>query len=99
VMADKPTLSKLVAAVDEVMAGRIQSSSKTIALTETLSAYNAGSDITRNLCGVTKKEWIATLDSHTRAAHYAANGQIVAQTAMFTVGGESLRCPGDPRGR
>lgn len=43
-------------------------------------------------------EWVAILDTHTRAAHAEADGQSQPLGSSFTVGGEELRYPGDPRG-
>jgi HK97 family phage portal protein len=97
VLADRPTLSKMVDVVEEVMGGRINSSAETIARTEVIGAYNAGSDITRGEMGVTKKEWVATYDGRTRMSHADADGQIVRQDDTFDVGGEALAYPGDPR--
>lgn len=98
VMADAPTMEKLILAVNDVMGGRITSSSETIARTEISGAYNAGQDITRHLVGVTGKEWVATQDARTRSAHYEADGQERDQGLAFDVGGEPLMYPGDPDG-
>lgn len=42
--------------------------------------------------------WAAIHDNHTREAHRHADGQTVPLGSTFTVGGESLRFPGDPHG-
>jgi HK97 family phage portal protein len=47
---------------------------------------------------VTGKEWLATLDDRVRDEHEEAHGQAVGLDEDFTVGGESLRYPGDPAG-
>jgi len=44
------------------------------------------------------KTWYATMDHRTRPAHAAANGQTVALSAPFSVGGSSMQYPGDPSG-
>jgi len=44
------------------------------------------------------KVWIATGDHRTRRAHLLAHGQTVKVDEMFTVDGEPLRYPLDPRG-
>ena len=98
VLDDRPTVDKLVEAVEEVMAGRIRSSAETIARTEVVSAYNGGGDIVRDEIGITKKEWVATNDDLTRQSHVDADGQVVAQEDEFNVGGDQLRYPGDPDG-
>lgn len=98
VLEDEPTLPKLMEAVEEVMGHRIQSSAENIARTETVGAYNAGGDIVRDDSGVEAKEWLATADERTREAHLDADGQVVPQDEDFTVDGEQLSYPGDPRG-
>jgi hypothetical protein len=45
-----------------------------------------------------EKEWVAILDNVTRADHAAADGQIVGVDDFYSVGGESLLYPRDPRG-
>ncbi len=42
--------------------------------------------------------WISFLDEHTRPSHVQANGQEKTTFQTFTVGGASLRFPGDPLG-
>lgn len=44
------------------------------------------------------KVWNAVEDERTRFSHSAANGQKVGMNAKFTVNGEKLERPGDPRG-
>jgi hypothetical protein len=48
--------------------------------------------------GVMRKEWQATEDTRTRVEHREADGQTVAFTEPFTVGGFPLQFPGDPNG-
>jgi hypothetical protein len=45
-----------------------------------------------------EKTWIATIDGKTRNTHFAADGQRAPLAGSFTVGGASLRFPGDPDG-
>ena len=47
--------------------------------------------------GAPGKEWLAEDDHRTRDAHHEADGQVVAVDAKFTVDGEQLWWPGDPR--
>ncbi|MGV0738227.1 hypothetical protein ABQF35_14295 [Mycobacterium syngnathidarum] len=42
-----------------------------------------------------QKTWICTLDGKTRPSHWAGDGQRVALSAAFTIGGEQLQFPGD----
>lgn len=44
-----------------------------------------------------EKTWICTLDGKTRDSHWAADGQRVPVNGSFTVGGEQLEFPGDPK--
>lgn len=75
-----------------------------IARTETLSALNAGrtdafaalSDVLGG--GDYEQVWISTIDRRTRPTHKVADGQRVPLGTPFTVGGASLRYPGDPDG-
>jgi hypothetical protein len=48
--------------------------------------------------GVMRKEWQATGDTRTRIEHREADGQTVAFTEPFMVGGFPLAFPGDPSG-
>lgn len=43
-----------------------------------------------------RKEWIATLDGHTRVNHAALDGQVVDIDDPFKVDGYSIAYPGDP---
>jgi uncharacterized protein with gpF-like domain len=48
--------------------------------------------------GAPGKRWLAEDDHRTREAHREADGQVVLVGAKFTVDGEALWWPGDPRG-
>lgn len=73
-----------------------------IARTETVSAWNRASlDAAEAMPDDARppyKTWIATIDTRTRPAHWAADGQVVPVAAPFIVGGEPLMTPGDPIG-
>ncbi len=66
-----------------------------IARTETAAAVNGGTLIGYKQGGVEKKEWLASLDSHTRDTHAALDGNIIILTERFANG---LDYPGDPSG-
>ncbi|WFE47594.1 phage minor head protein [Verrucosispora sp. WMMD1129] len=73
----------------------------TIARTETIGAYNAGTltawlTSARALDEKLDKVWVSTHDTRTRHDHRAADGQRVALDGVFMVGGVPLRFPGDP---
>lgn len=72
-----------------------------VARTETLSALNAGRDdafsaVAEELDEPFEKMWLATIDNRTRPTHRKADQQRVPIDGTFTVGGASLRRPGDP---
>lgn len=74
-----------------------------VARTETLSALNAGradafSAVAEEMGTPFEKMWLSTVDHRTRSTHRKADQQRVPVDGMFTVGGVSLRRPGDPLG-
>lgn len=74
-----------------------------VARTETVSAYNAGSNdafqaVEEALDIPMEKVWLATDDDRTRPTHKHADGQRVPLDDKFTVGGFKLEFPGDPTG-
>jgi SPP1 gp7 family putative phage head morphogenesis protein len=73
-----------------------QARAKRIARTESTGALNAGAYAAYLAEGVEALEWVATTDGRTRPSHAAADGQVVAIGFPFSVGGASLRFPGDP---
>jgi len=67
-----------------------------IARTETTFAMNAASEMVGEVSGlVMTKRWIARRDGRERRSHGEANGQVVLQNELFTVGGYKLKFPGD----
>jgi SPP1 gp7 family putative phage head morphogenesis protein len=90
----KRILSETDGVYDNMSAARAE----VIARTETMGSVNFGQQVTYQAEGIEEKEWLATSDSDTRDAHYAANGQVVKIDEPFMVGGESLMYPGDPSG-
>ena len=74
---------------------------ETIARTETIGAYNAGT-LTGWLTAAAAlderldKVWVATHGERTRPDHHQADGQRVALDGAFLVGGVPMRFPGDP---
>jgi len=69
-----------------------------IARTETMTSVNFGQQVVYESEGVKQKEWTATQDERTRPDHLDADAQVVAIDEAFTVGGQQLEYPGDPRG-
>lgn len=74
-----------------------------VARTETMGALNVGrTDAFAAVAAETGDEfeqiWLSTIDRRTRPSHRRADGQRTAVGQPFTVGGASLRYPGDPLG-
>lgn len=78
-----------------------KNSALTNARTAMTGAQNAGrvESINRaNRMGIkTRKEWLATLDGHTRSAHAKLDGQKVDHNKPFKVDGYTIMYPGDPQ--
>lgn len=69
----------------------------------TIGALNAGRHdsfeaVAEELDVPMERVWLSTIDSRTRPAHAAADGQRVPLRQPFTVGGAQLMFPGDPTG-
>lgn len=69
-----------------------------IARTEAMRAANSARSSLMAQGGVKQKEWVAAIDGRERPEHQQADGQIVAMSEPFLVGGEKLMFPGDPAG-
>lgn len=80
---------------------RWQNRATTVARTETVGAYNGGTDDAFNLLMQEdpdlemEKVWLASVDSRTRDTHFQADGQRVPFNAPFIVGGFPGMHPGD----
>lgn len=82
--------------VEDVMGDRIRSSAQVIARTEVTRATNFGTiEGWRQSGVVSKKRWLAALDSRTRATHVEAHGQTVGLDDDFEVGGCTGPGPGN----
>lgn len=100
-------VDKLAARVDSVLSTtgseRWPNRAVVVARTEAIGAMNAGRfEAFRVFAseedGELEQMWLATDDSRTRHTHRDAEGQRVPIGEAFTVGGFSLRFPGDPSG-
>lgn len=73
---------------------------RTFARTALTGAQNSGRQISleeAKALGINvKKEWMATLDAHTRMTHRKLDGQKVNLDKSFEINGMSIRFPGDP---
>lgn len=93
------SIDELAKRIERVFAHAKGYRARLIARTEVVSAHNAGSMFGAMQSGVVaRKRWLSAKDDRVRSAHRAADGQTVDVDASFSVGGESLRYPGDPRG-
>lgn len=74
---------------------------RTFARTAMTGAQNSGRQIrleeAKGLGIKLKKEWMATLDTHTRINHRELDGQKVDTDKEFEVDGMKIRYPGDPQ--
>lgn len=88
-------VDQLMARIDQIMGDRIQSSSETIARTESLGA-NSGADLEvyRQSGVVTGKTWISAFALRTREDHSNAHGQTVGIDEQFDIGGTMTDGPG-----
>lgn len=100
-------IPELAARVDNVLSTtgseRWPNRAVVVARTEAIGALNAGRYEAFKVWaadegGEFEQLWLATEDSRTRPTHQAADGQRVPLGQPFTVGGFSLRFPGDPTG-
>lgn len=100
-VTDGESIDDLAARVEQVFSAADEYRATTIARTEVISAYNAGSmrgaeQLPRDV--VMGAEWIATRDSRTRDIHASADGQVRLIGVPFEVGGAPMQHPGDPTG-
>jgi len=103
-------LAKGVAANEDIeqLADRVRTAASvsmpralTVARTTVIAASNAGSYAQASLLageGGMRKRWVATEDNRVRPDHHNADGQTVAMTSPFSVGGWPMMYPGDPNG-
>jgi len=94
------SVEEVAARIDELYLEQIiPNRSMVIARTETGSAANwAGLEGARETGVRMTKEWATNVDGRERDSHREADGQRVELDEDFTVGGEALGFPGDPRG-
>ncbi len=104
---DGESIPELAARIDAELlsAGseRWQGRAVVIARTETVSAYNGGTQDAFEVMDEEglfeeglEKVWLASMDARTRDSHFAADGQRVALDGAFQVGGFPGMYPGDP---
>ncbi len=91
------SIKKLLEACDGIYDNMSKTRAETIARTESCSSVNYGAKETYKSEGIEKKDWLSTPDDRTRDAHRDVKGP-VGIDEDFTVGGEKLSYPGDPKG-
>ena len=66
-----------------------------IARTEATASLNYGQHALRETEGVSRKQWLATIDALTRPSHAGAAFQVRDNSQPFEVGGHQMMHPGD----
>lgn len=94
------SLDKIATRLSDSLATQNFNKMRTFARTAMTGAQNSGRQMTlenaKSLGIKLKKEWMATLDAHTRINHRALDGQKVDTDDYFEAGGMKIRYPGDP---
>ena len=95
------SLDKIATRFSDSLATQNFNKMRTFARTAMTGAQNSGRQTTlENAKGLgikLKKEWMATLDNHTRINHRLLDGQKVNTDDDFEVDGLKIRYPGDPQ--
>ncbi len=95
------SLDKIANRLSDALTAQNFNKMRTFARTAMTGAQNSGRQIrleeAKGLGIKLKKEWMATLDSHTRINHRELDGQKVDTDKEFEVGGMKIRYPGDPQ--
>ena len=94
------SLDKIATRLSESLVSSNFNKMRTFARTAMTGAQNSGRQIrleeAKKLGINVKKEWMATLDAHTRMTHRKLDGQKVDTDKSFDINGMSIRFPGDP---
>jgi HK97 family phage portal protein len=89
------SLLKIAKRIEKIYTGDFDKKrSITIARTEVISASNYGNHMGAKATGLPlEKEWVAVLDSRTRADHADAHGQVCDMDDYYDIGGEKAMYP------
>ena len=94
------SLDKIATRLSDSLVTQNFNKMRTFARTAMTGAQNAGRQMSlenaKELDIKVKKEWMATLDSHTRINHRILDGQKRELDDYFEAGGMKIRYPGDP---
>jgi len=93
-VAENETWDELRLRIVEKFGQMKESAAARIATTETTKLYGAGGQAFRDTYEIGSKQWIST-GVNTRPTHAAADGQIVKNSELFTVGNDRMMFPGD----
>jgi len=91
---ENETWDELRLRIVDAMGTMTEQRAANIATTETTKLYGAGGQAFRDEYEVTFKQWLAAL-INSRDTHVEADGQIVRNTELFTVGTDRMMFPGD----
>lgn len=99
-IAEGDTTDLITARVAKVLDPLPTKRAALIARTETTGIVNGGQRLAyRQVPEIVEQiEWLSSRDNRVRPSHQAADGQKITTDQTFTVGGSSLRFPGDPQG-
>lgn len=94
------SLDKIASRLSDSLCTQNFNKMRTFARTAMTGAQNSGRlfsyENAKGLGIKVKKQWMATLDHHTRITHQELDGQIRDTDKPFEVGGLKIRYPGDP---
>lgn len=94
------SLDKIATRLADSLSSQNFNKMRTFARTAMTGAQNSGRQFRleeAKALGINvKKEWMATLDAHTRMTHRKLDGQKVDLDKSFEINGLSIRFPGDP---
>lgn len=93
---DGETLDDVRARVKDVYEEARTSRATAIAETEAAGATNEARDLIAAVVGTKRKRWRSRADGKVRETHKTAHGQERSVEKAFSVGGATLRYPGDP---
>lgn len=93
-VAEGDSIPELRARLQKVFTDLSDYRATMIARTESVGGYNSAAHLVALDAGATRKTWLATDDTRTRATHRAANGSSVALNKRFPL--TESRWPADP---
>ena len=98
-----PAIAERIDTILDVSGQNWKNRANLVAVTEVNGAHNAGwfasaLRVQQDLGRPLSKRWVATHDTHTRATHKAADGQVRPLLELFTVGTWPMQYPGDKAG-